>query len=212
MKDFWALNDISLDIHSGETFALIGRNGAGKTTLLKVVSRVLSPTHGRIVINGQVAPLLEFGAGFQPELTGRENIYLNGTLLGHRRRDIDEHFEEILSFAQLDGFIDAPLRRYSSGMVARLGFAIATSWKPEILILDEVLAVGDEGFRAKCFTRINKFRDEGSTILLVTHAMSTVLERCNRAAWLDHGNLKSIGQAGDVVKDYLDFIKKSEEG
>ena len=165
MRDFWALSDISLKIIQGEMFGIIGRNGAGKTTLLKVVSRVLSPTKGRLVVVGKVAPLLEFGAGFQPEMTGRENIYLNGSLLGHSQREINLHLEEILDFADLAEFIDAPIRKYSSGMVARLGFAIATSWKPDVLILDEILSVGDEAFKKKCFERIAGFRAGGCTTL-----------------------------------------------
>ena len=203
MQDFWALKGISLEIFSGETFGIIGRNGAGKTTLLKVISRVLSPTKGRVIIDGQVAPLLEFGAGFQSELTGRENIFLNGALLGHSQREIRDHFSEILDFAQLDGFIDAPIRKYSSGMVARLGFSIATSWKPEILILDEILAVGDEAFKEKCFSRIDNFRAQGSTIILVTHNMNMVRAKCNRVVWLDQGSLVSIGSSQVVVDEYL---------
>jgi ABC-type polysaccharide/polyol phosphate transport system ATPase subunit len=203
MQDFWALKGISLEIFSGETFSIIGRNGAGKTTLLKIISRVLSPTKGRVIIDGQVAPLLEFGAGFQSELTGRENIFLNGALLGHSQSEIRDHFSEILDFAQLDGFIDAPIRKYSSGMVARLGFSIATSWKPEILILDEILAVGDEAFKEKCFARIDNFRAQGSTIILVTHNMSMVRAKCNRVVWLDQGSLVSIGSSQVVVDEYL---------
>jgi ABC-2 type transport system ATP-binding protein len=203
MQDFWALKGISLEIFCGETFGIIGRNGAGKTTLLKIISRVLSPTKGRVIIDGQVAPLLEFGAGFQSELTGRENIFLNGALLGHSQREIRDHFSEILDFAQLDGFIDAPIRKYSSGMVARLGFSIATSWKPEILILDEILAVGDEAFKEKCFSRIDNFRAQGSTIILVTHNMSMVRAKCNRVVWLDQGSLVSIGSSQLVVDEYL---------
>jgi ABC-type polysaccharide/polyol phosphate transport system ATPase subunit len=207
MQDFWALKGISLEIFRGETFGVIGRNGAGKTTLLKIVSRVLSPTKGRVIIDGSVAPLLEFGAGFQPELTGRENVFLNGALLGHSQYEIKAHFSEILDFAQLDGFIDAPIRKYSSGMIARLGFAIATSWKPEILILDEVLAVGDEAFKEKCFSRIDSFRADGSTILLVTHNMSMVLAKCNRAAWLDQGSMVATGSSQEVVDTYLNSFK-----
>lgn len=145
-RDFWALSGINLEIFRGEIFGIIGRNGAGKSTLLKVVSRVLAPTEGRVWVNGFVSPLLELGAGFHPELTGRENVYLNGTLLGYSRRDIKMKMDEILDFAEIGNFIDAPIRTFSSGMVARLGFAVATAWQPEILILDEVLAVGDEAF------------------------------------------------------------------
>ncbi len=209
MHDFWALRDVSMSIYPGEMFAVIGKNGAGKTTLLKVISRVLSPTKGRVVIHGQVAPLLEFGAGFQPELTGMENIYLNGTLLGHTQREIKTHLEEILHFAQLDEFIDAPLRKYSSGMVARLGFAIATSWQPEILLLDEIFAVGDEAFKAKCLARIETFRSNGSTIMLVTHNLAMVTSKCDRALWLEKGILMSIGTVQTVADSYLQFVNQN---
>lgn len=201
-QDFWALQKINLKIYRGEIFGIIGRNGAGKSTLLKVVSRVLTPTNGRIRIKNRVSPLLELGAGFHPELTGRENVFLNATLLGHRRREIESKMDEILAFAEIGSFIDAPLRTYSSGMVARLGFAVATAWEPEILILDEVLAVGDEAFRAKCQMRMQAFRDNGTTILLVTHDMHIVRSLCARVAWLDQGKLCVIGSAEKVMKDY----------
>ncbi len=200
--DFYALSGLNLDVGRGEIFGIIGRNGAGKSTLLKVVSRVIVPTEGRVRIRGRVSPLLELGAGFHPELTGRENVFLNGTLLGHSSREIEARMEDILDFAELGGFIDAPLRTYSSGMVARLGFAVATAWEPEILILDEVLAVGDEAFRLKCQARMAAFRSRGTTTLLVTHDMTTVLSLCERAAWLDHGKLVSLGSARKVVEDY----------
>ncbi len=201
-RDFWALRGIDLEIYRGEIFGIIGRNGAGKSTLLKVFSRVLAPTEGRVWINGRISPLLELGAGFHPELTGRENIFLNGTILGHIRRDIASKMDEILDFADLGSFIDAPIRTYSSGMVARLGFAVATAWQPEILILDEVLAVGDEAFRAKCQTRMQAFRSSGTTTLLVTHDLNTVGSLCVRAVWLDHGELRVLGTADEVVKAY----------
>lgn len=202
LTEFWALKNINLEIFKGETFGIIGRNGAGKSTLLKVVSRVLSPTHGRVLIHGQVAPLLELGAGFHPELTGRENVFLNGALLGHSQREIKAHLPEILDFAQIDGFIDAPLRTYSSGMAARLGFAVATSWRPEILILDEVLAVGDEDFRAKCYARMNEFRTQGTTVLLVSHDMNMVQAKCTRAAWLSQGSIQAVGNVEAVITAY----------
>jgi len=206
MHDFWALKDVSLDVFHGEMVGIIGRNGAGKTTLLKIVSRVLSPTKGRLIVEGKVAPLLEFGAGFQPELTGRENISLNGSLLGHSQREINDHLPDILNFAQLGGFIDAPIRKYSSGMIARLGFAIATSWKPEILLLDEILAVGDEAFKNKCLSRIDGFREDGSTILLVTHNLNTVLSKCDRAIWVEQGSIINAGEVKHVVDSYLKHI------
>lgn len=211
MHDFWALKDVNLNIYNGETFGIIGRNGAGKTTLLKVISRVIAPTSGRLIIEGEVAPLIECGAGFQPELTGRENIFLYGSLLGHSQRQVKEHFSEILDFAQLDGFIDAPLRMYSSGMVARLGFAVATSWKPQILVLDEILSVGDEEFKKKCKVRIDGFRSDGATILLVTHDMDLVLKKCDRAVLLETGSVAAYGNVQDVVKTYRRMISTSEE-
>jgi ABC-type polysaccharide/polyol phosphate transport system ATPase subunit len=201
-EEFWALRDVSLTVDAGEAFALIGRNGAGKSTLLKVVARVLRPTAGRARVRGRVAPLLEFGAGFHPELTGRENVFLNGTLLGRSRRELVASFERIVEFAELIEFIDAPLRTYSSGMIARLGFAIATDVRPEVLIVDEGLAVGDTDFQTKCTGRIREFRQAGTTILLVSHQMPYVAETCTRAAWLDHGAVKAVGPAADVVQAY----------
>jgi len=201
-REFMALNHIDLDVNEGEILGVIGRNGAGKSTLLKVISRVLIPTEGRVRIRGLVSPLLELGAGFHPELTGRENIFLNGTLLGHARREIKSRLPEIIEFSELGAFIDSPLRTYSSGMVARLGFSIATTWKPEILVLDEVLSVGDEAFRHKCQLRMEKFRDQGTTTLLVTHDSVTVETLCSRAVWLDHGKIKAMGAAKEVVAQY----------
>lgn len=202
MRDFWALKDISLEVQRGESFGIIGRNGAGKTTLLKLVSRVLSPTRGRVVTCGCVAPLLELGAGFHYELTGRENVFLNGALLGHSQKEIRAHMAGILEFARIDGYIDAQLRTYSSGMVARLGFSIATEWIPEILILDEVLAVGDEEFRLKCYDRMKQFRESGTTILLVSHDMNAVQRQCSRTAWLDQGQMMCLGETAEVIRTY----------
>ncbi|MEO8355344.1 MAG: ABC transporter ATP-binding protein [Chloroflexota bacterium] len=201
-KEFKALNNVDLEVNKGEILGIIGRNGAGKSTLLKVISRVLIPTEGRVRLRGRVSPLLELGAGFHPELTGRENVFLNGTLLGHPRREIETQLPEIIEFAELGAFIDSPLRTYSSGMVARLGFSVATTWQPEILILDEVLSVGDEAFRHKCQTRMEKFRDQGTTTLLVTHDSDTAELLCSRALWLDHGEIKAIGPSKEVVALY----------
>jgi len=200
--DFYALDGLNLEICRGEIFGIIGPNGAGKSTLLKVIARVLAPTTGRVRIRGRVSPLLELGAGFHPELSGRENIFLNGTLLGHSHREIVNRMEDILEFAELGRFIDAQLRTYSSGMVARLGFAVATAWQPEILILDEVLAVGDEQFRSKCAARMEHFRAAGTTVLLATHDMSTVLSMCSRALWLQGGRGLSLGPAPRVIEEY----------
>jgi ABC-type polysaccharide/polyol phosphate transport system ATPase subunit len=200
--DFWALRDVNLKIYPGEAIGLIGNNGAGKSTLLKLIARVLRPTTGRVVIKGHVAPLLEFGAGFHPELTGRENVYLNGALLGFSRKEMDEKFDRIVDFAELWDFIDAPLRTYSSGMWARLGFAVATDVKPDILIVDEVLSVGDESFQRKSAARMQEFRDQGSTILLVSHNMMIIEQMCHRAVWLDHGKVMVVGEVSHVIQAY----------
>jgi ABC-type polysaccharide/polyol phosphate transport system ATPase subunit len=200
--DFYALNGVSLEVRQGEIFGIVGRNGAGKSTLLKVVSRVLVPTQGRVQLRGRVSPLLELGAGFHPELTGRENVFLNGTLLGHSRRELESRLDSIIEFSELEGFIDAPLRTYSTGMAARLGFAVATAWRPEILIIDEVLGVGDEAFQRKCQARMEQYRSSGTTTLLVTHNMNTVLTLCRYAAWLEKGKIRSTGHTAEVVADY----------
>ncbi|MBI3997412.1 MAG: ABC transporter ATP-binding protein [Armatimonadetes bacterium] len=200
--DLWALREVSLEVAAGEVAGIVGRNGAGKSTLLKVVSRVVRPTRGHVRVTGRVAPLLELGAGFHPELTGRENIFLNGSLLGRSQREIRNRLDEIVAFAELGEVIDAPLRTYSSGMVARLGFAVATAWQPEILILDEVLAVGDEAFQRKCRLRMADFSANGTTILLVSHNAATVREICQRAVWLDHGVIQAIGAAAEVTEAY----------
>ncbi len=200
--EFWALHDVTLQIGQGEIFGVIGRNGAGKSTLLKVMSRVLHPTRGRVWVRGHVAPLLELGAGFHPELTGRENVFLNGTLLGHSQREITERMAEILDFAGLEDFIEAPLRTYSNGMIARLGFAVAMAWKPDVLLLDEILAVGDEAFQRKCRERIASFCDAGTTVVLVTHDLNSVRTLCPQAVWIDHGKVQCVGPSADVVRTY----------
>jgi ABC-2 type transport system ATP-binding protein len=201
-NSFWALHNINLMVYPGEVFGLIGRNGAGKSTMLKVISRVLRPTEGRVVVNGKVAPLLELGAGFHNELTGRENVFLNGALLGYSREEMQGCFQSILDFSELHAFIDAPLRTYSSGMYARLGFAVATAHQPDILIIDEILGVGDEGFQQKCADRISQFRHNGTTILFVSHTMQPIEELCQRVAWIDHGKISLIGTPGEVISAY----------
>lgn len=200
--DFFALRDVSLEVGAGEIFGVVGRNGAGKSTLLKVVSRVIKPHQGRLWMRGRVAPLLELGAGFHPELTGRENVFLNGTLLGYTRAEIQRLFDEIVAFAEVNDFIDAPLRTYSSGMQARLGFAVAVARQPDILLVDEVLSVGDERFQEKCFARMDEFRRGGTTILLVSHSGEFVRTFCDRAVWLDHGQVRALGAADQVVASY----------
>lgn len=202
LGDFWALNQVDLSIFKGEMLGLIGPNGAGKSTLLKLVARVMRPTRGRVWVKGVVAPLLEFGAGFHPDLTGRENIFLNGALLGFTNDQMQEKFDRIVDFAELWEFIDVPVRNYSSGMAARLGFAVATDIDPDILILDEVLSVGDESFQRKSMARMEEFRHVGATIILVSHNMDTILEMCHRAVWLEHGKIKMVGAAREVVPAY----------
>jgi ABC-type polysaccharide/polyol phosphate transport system ATPase subunit len=203
--EFWALRGISLEIEQGEVFGIIGRNGAGKSTLLKVVSRVLHPTHGRVWIRGTVAPLLELGAGFHPELTGRENVFLNGTLLGRTQREIVDRFDSIVEFSGLDDFVEAPIRTYSSGMVARLGFAVAMAWTPDVLLLDEILAVGDAPFQNKCMERIRAFCEGGTTVLFVTHDLAALQTLCRRAVWIDHGEVQCLGPTADVVSAYTQW-------
>ncbi len=201
--EFWALQDISFTIDEGEIFGIIGRNGAGKSTLLKLIARVLYPTRGRIVAIGDVAPLLELGAGFNNELTGKENIYLNGALLGHTRKEMDRLFPSIIEFSEVGDFIDAPLRTYSSGMVARLGFSVATCVQPDILLVDEVLAVGDSRFQEKCLKRMSEYHEKGTTIVFVSHSMDTVRKICHRAVWLELGKVKCLGQSEEVIQNYL---------
>lgn len=203
-NEFLALNDVSLHVNKGEVFGLVGVNGAGKTTLLRLVARVMRPTKGRVRIWGKVAPLLAMGAGFHNELTGRENIFVNGALLGFSHKEMDEKFSSIVNFADLWDFIDAPLRTYSSGMLARLGFAVATDSMPDILIVDEILSVGDTAFQEKSLARIEAFRESGGTILLVSHGMDTIRRMCQRAAWLDQGQVRAIGPTNEVVQQYLD--------
>ena len=203
---FLALNDVNMAVKKGEIFGILGRNGAGKSTLLKAVARVLIPTRGRVWVKGMVSPLLELGAGFHPELTGMENILLNATLLGHGRKDIQQKIPEILDFAEIGEFIEAPLRTYSSGMIARLGFSVATAWQPDILILDEVLSVGDAAFSRKCTDRMKTYRESGATVLLVSHSIETVRSLCQRALLLEHGKVLEIGPAKEVSEKYKTLI------
>ena len=201
-EQLWALRDISISIGRGETVGLIGRNGAGKSTLLKVISRVLKPTRGRAEVRGAVAPILELGTGFDHELTGMENIYLNALLLGHQRREIDAQLSEIVVVSGLGDFLRAPIRNYSTGMVTRLGFAIATAWVSEVLILDEVLAVGDASFARTCEERIQRFHDAGATVILVSHNPESVRKNCTRCLWLHGGKLVADGATAEVLARY----------
>ena len=199
---FLALQQINLTIYRGEVLGIIGSNGAGKSTLLKIIAKVLRPTKGKVWVKGRVAPLLELGSGFHPDLTGRENIFLYGALLGFAQKKMEQHYEQIVDFAELWDFIDAPVRTYSSGMAARLGFAVATDVRPEILIVDEILGVGDEAFQKKCNTRIQSFQDQGASILLVSHAMTTIEKMCQRAVWLDHGHIRFVGEPKQAIAAY----------
>jgi lipopolysaccharide transport system ATP-binding protein len=209
-KGFWALQETSLVIQKGEVFGIIGPNGAGKSTLLKVIARVLRPTKGSVLVRGMISPLLELGAGFDYELTGRENIYLNSAILGFSKEDIDRRVDRIIDFAGLHGFIDAPLRTYSTGMVARLGFSVATDVRPEILIVDEILSVGDAEFQARSFERIQNFQAEGATILLVSHNLDKVEEMCSRVIWLESGKIVALDSPAVVVEQYKESIRGSE--
>jgi ABC-2 type transport system ATP-binding protein len=200
-EDFWALRDVSFDIPEGSSLGLIGHNGSGKTTLLKIVAGILRPTSGLVRQRGRLAALLELGAGFHPELTGRENVYLNASFLGLSRRETDAAYEGIVAFAELEDFMDNQVKFYSSGMLVRLGFAVAVHVDPEVLLIDEVLAVGDEAFQAKCLDRIREFQRDGRTIVLVTHALDTVTKICDRAVMLHHGEIHAAGAPGDVVRE-----------
>lgn len=202
-ETFWALRDVSFEVPTGETLGLIGHNGSGKSTTLKLITRILEPTSGTVQVRGRVSALLELGSGFHPDLTGRDNIFLNGSLLGFGRADMQRKIDGIVDFAELGPFIDTPVKHYSSGMYMRLGFAIATSVDPDILITDEVLAVGDEAFQRKCMERIYQFRQEGRTILFVSHSLESVRNLCTSAVWLDHGELKAAGSTTETLNAYL---------
>ncbi len=203
-ESFWAIKDVSFEINQGDRVGIIGRNGAGKSTLLKLLSRITEPSSGRIMIRGRVASLLEVGTGFHPELTGRENIYLNGAILGMSRIEIRKKFDEIVAFAETEKFLDTPVKRYSSGMYVRLAFAIAAHLEPEILIVDEVLAVGDAQFQKKCLGKMEDVSKEGRTILFVSHQMGTISQLCDKAILLSKGTVISNGRTADVIQHYLD--------
>ena len=203
-EEFWALQDVSFEIPRGSTFGLIGENGSGKSTLLKCVARILRPDTGEIATHGRVAALLELGSGFHPELSGRENVYLNGSILGLSKREIDKRLDEIVDFAGVEAFIDQPVKNYSSGMYVRLGFSVAINVDPDILLVDEVLAVGDASFQQKCMEKFADYRRAGRTVVVVSHAMGQLRNFCDQAAWLEHGRLQAVGPAGAVVDDYVD--------
>jgi lipopolysaccharide transport system ATP-binding protein len=211
-EEFWALNDVSFEVQPGEVVGIIGRNGAGKSTLLKILSRIMKPTTGRVEINGRVGSLLEVGTGFHPELTGRENVYLNGSVLGMRHAEIAKKFDEIVAFAEVEKFLDTPVKRYSSGMYVRLAFAVAAHLEPEILIVDEVLAVGDTGFQKKCMGAIGKVSRNGRTVLFVSHNMAAVTSLCDRCILLRAGNIEQDGPAEEVANYYLKLASVSDSG
>ena len=201
-EEFWALRDVSFEIPEGSTFGLIGENGSGKSTLLKCIAKILQPDEGTVTARGRLAALLELGSGFHPELSGRENVYLNGSILGLRRKELEAKFDEIVDFAGIGEFIDQPVKNYSSGMYVRLGFAIAINIDPEILLVDEILAVGDTSFQQKCFERIENFQESGKTILLVSHAMGQIEKHCDHAILLEQGAVMAEGSPSEVIEVY----------
>jgi len=209
-EEFWALKNVSFEINKGERIGIIGRNGAGKSTLLKIFSRITEPTEGRVTINGRVSSLLEVGTGFHPELTGRENIFLNGSILGMGNREIQAKFDEIVAFAEVEKFLDTPVKRYSSGMYVRLAFAVAAHLEPDILIVDEVLAVGDAAFQKKCLGKMEDVSKGGRTVLFVSHNMAAISALCNKVIVLSNGTLQEIGNTDKVINSYLHAGKKSQ--
>ena len=202
IDEFWALKDVSFTIPKGESFALVGANGSGKSTTLKIISGILTPTKGTALVNGSIAPLIELGAGFDFELTGRENVFLNGAILGFSRKEMQEKYAEIVDFSELGEFIEVPVKNYSSGMVARLGFSCATTVRPEILIVDEILGVGDHHFQEKCSKRMEEMMGAGTTVILVSHSEQDVKRICQKAAWLDHGKLMFVGDSSEAMARY----------
>jgi len=211
-EEFWAVNDVTVDIPRGCTYGFIGVNGSGKSTLLKCVAKILVPDKGSIRTKGSIAALLELGTGFHPELSGRENIFLNGALLGIREKDLSRKFDEIVEFSGISRFIDTPVKNYSSGMYVRLGFAIAINVSPDILLIDEVLAVGDAEFQLRCAEKFLELQASGCTIVIVTHNLDTVKDLCSKAAWLQAGSVRAVGNAKDVVGQYLDMVEEQVTG
>jgi ABC-type polysaccharide/polyol phosphate transport system ATPase subunit len=208
----WALKDVSFEVKQGEVIGIIGHNGAGKSTLLKILTRITEPTAGRAIINGQVSSLLEVGTGFHPELTGRENIYLNGTILGMSKQEVDRKFDEIVDFSGVERFIDTPVKRYSSGMKVRLAFSVAAHLEPEILLVDEVLAVGDVDFQKKCLGKMGSVAKQGRTVLFVSHSMNAISQLCERVILIEHGKISADGKASEVISEYLGVQQNRLEG
>ena len=207
-QEFLALQDVDLKVKKGEAWGLIGINGSGKSTLLKAISGIMKPYKGTITVRGNIAPRIELGAGFDANLTARENIFLNGAVLGHSKKEMQEHFEEIVDFAEIRKFLDSPIKNYSSGMKARLGFSVATMVKPDILIVDEVLSVGDYKFKQKCQKRMEEMLSSGTTLLFVSHSIDQVKELCDHALWLDHGKMVMSGEAGPICDAYMSMDEK----
>lgn len=205
-EDFWALKDVSFEVPQGTTFGLIGKNGSGKSTLLKCLAKILWPEEGSITARGKQASLLEVGSGFHPELSGRENVFLNASILGMSRKEVTRKFDEIVSFSGVGHFIDQPVKNYSSGMYVRLGFSVAVAVTPDVLVVDEVLAVGDATFQKRCRTKFKEMKEEGRTVILVSHSMNTVKDMCDDVAWLNEGELKMIGKTNDVVSAYNETV------
>ena len=201
-QEFFALKGIDLSVKAGESWGFVGKNGSGKSTLLKLITGILRPYEGSVSVKGRVAPLLELGAGFDPELTGRENIMMNGLILGMTKQEVNEHFDEIVAFSELEKFLDVPIKNYSSGMKSRLGFAIATCMKPDILIADEVLATGDKNFQLKCEQRMQELLADGTTLLFVSHSAAQIRKMCNKVMWIDRGTVKMVGDTEDVMSVY----------
>lgn len=207
---FWALQDVSFSVNTGESLALIGRNGCGKSTMLKIIAGVMSPTKGSVAVRGSIAPLIELGAGFDMDLTARENIYLNGAIMGFNHRYIDKHFDEIIEFSQLEEFLNVPLKNFSSGMIARLGFSVATIVSAEILIVDEILAVGDVAFQKKCEHKMSKMLSDGTTLIFVSHSGEQITRLCQKAIWLDHGMVQLQGDSSTVYDTYVQFLNEEK--
>ena len=208
--EFYALKDVSLDIMPGDFYGLVGLNGSGKSTLLKTIAGVYKPSKGKVTVNGTIAPLIELGAGFDMDLTARENVFLNGAVLGHDRAYMQEHFKNIIDFAELWDFVDVPVKNYSSGMIARLGFSIATEVKADILACDEILSVGDFMFQQKCHQRMEQMLSGGTTLLFVSHDINQVKQLCKRAIWIDHGRLRGDGPAEEVCNAYVEAMQRGE--
>ena len=202
IEEFWALNDVSFEVYKGDSIGLIGLNGSGKSTMLKTIAGVLKPTKGSVTVSGSIAPLIELGAGFDMDLTARENVFLNGALLGYTRSEMQSYYDDIVDFSELHNFMDVPVKNFSSGMVSRLAFAIATIGIPDILIVDEILAVGDYQFQNKCKKRIREMMEQNTTVLFVSHSIEQVKEICNKAIWIDHGHVRMMGEAEEVCDAY----------